>query len=459
MRWPLLALASLLGGLALALSAGPAAASPKDDARLCANHQTSDHDGAIAACTRVLALRNINQRSIAFAHYARGYFHYLPKGEHARALADMSRAIDIGPKELLPQFRLHRCWTYKRSGQIDRALPDCNEAVRLKPTAETHLVRGVVLANRGEVERARADYNKALSLPDERIKDNGRDMSGHEFARQQLARLSATALRPAATPAPPPASVATVAPRSDPGRRVALVIGNAAYRSVGPLRNTGRDAEALAASLRSVGFETVRLETDLTRNSLIDALRSFAREAEGADWAVVYFAGHGIEMGGMNYLLPIDAKLESDRDVQYEAVALEQVLGAVEGARKLKLVILDACRDNPFVAQMKRMVASRSVGRGLAQVEPEGGMLVAYAARHGQVALDGEGRNSPYVQALVRHLPMPGVEIGKLFRLVRDEVLAATGRRQEPFIYGSLPGEDFFFAPATTVSGLPRRAE
>jgi tetratricopeptide (TPR) repeat protein len=249
---------------------------------------------------------------------------------------------------------------------------------------------------------------------------------------------------------PPPVVAAAVVPNvsagtAGPGRRIALVIGNSAYQGVSALPNPRRDAAAVAAALKSVGFQIVRLEGDLAREKLIDALRTFAREAASADWAVIYFAGHGLEVGGMNYLVPVDAKLESDRDVQYEAVALEQVVGAVEGARKLRLVVLDACRDNPFVARMKRTVASRSIGRGLARVEPEGGTLVAYAAKGGEIALDGSGANSPFVGALLRHLPTPGLEIGKLFRQVRDDVLAATGRKQEPFVYGSLPGEDFFF--------------
>ncbi len=245
----------------------------------------------------------------------------------------------------------------------------------------------------------------------------------------------------------------------NPGHRVALVIGNSGYDAVAPLANARRDAEAIAATLRSVGFQIVRLEGDMRRGRLIEALRNFAREAASADWAVIYFAGHGLEIGGTNYLVPVDAKLESDRDVQYEAVALEQVMGAVEGARKLRLVILDACRDNPFVARMKSTAASRSIGRGLARVEPEGGTLVAYAAKGGQVALDGAGANSPFVRALVEHLPTPGLEIGKLFRHVRDDVLAATGRRQEPFVYGSLPGEDFFFVAGTRPEQAGSAAE
>ena len=178
------------------------------------------------------------------------------------------------------------------------------------------------------------------------------------------------------------------------------------------------------------------------------ALQSFAAQAVTADWAVIYYAGHGIEVGGTNYLVPVDAALKTDRDVQFEAVPLEQVLASIEGAKKLRLVLLDACRDNPFVRQMTRTLASRSVGRGLAPPpEPDGGTLVAYAAKHGQVALDGEGGNSPFVSALVKRLEMPGLEVSMLFRLVRDDVLAATGRKQEPFVYGSLPGESLFFRP------------
>jgi uncharacterized caspase-like protein len=233
-----------------------------------------------------------------------------------------------------------------------------------------------------------------------------------------------------------------------PGRRIALVVGNSAYQRAPALPNPRGDAELVATVLRAVGFQSVRLESDLARDKLIDVLRALGREAESADWAVVYFAGHGIEVGGVNYLIPVDARLETDRDLQYEAVALEQVLGSVEAARKLRLVILDACRDNPFARQMRRTVASRSIGRGLGRVEPEGGTLVAYAAKHGEIALDGEGTNSPFVASLVQRLPTPGIEINKLFRLVRDDVMAATARKQEPFVYGSLPGEDFFFVAA-----------
>lgn len=276
---------------------------------------------------------------------------------------------------------------------------------------------------------------------------------GHQNAQTALnrvnKRLSAVA-GVAPRPAPPPPKIiqedgnATVL--VPPGRRVALVIGNSAYKSVPALPNPVRDAATVADVLRKVGFQSVTLVKDATRDKLVEALRNFTKEADNSDWALVYYAGHGIELGGTNYAIPIDARLATDRDVQFEAIGLDQVMSATDGAKKLRIILLDACRDNPFLNQIKRSVASRSIGRGLAQVEPDSGMLVVYAAKHGQLALDGEGANSPFVSALVKRMATPQIEIRKLFDLVRDDVMAATGRQQQPFSYGSVPGsEDFYF--------------
>lgn len=243
-------------------------------------------------------------------------------------------------------------------------------------------------------------------------------------------------------------------------RRVALVIGNGKYDAVARLPNPIPDAEMVAASLRDLGFDRVTLADDLPREKLVEALRTFSADASNADWAVIYYAGHGIEMGGVNYLIPTDARLATDRDVQFEAVPLTQVMAAVEGARKLHLVILDACRDNPFAAKMSRgLGATRSVGRGLARVEPEVGTLVAYAARDGQVAEDGDGAHSPFVTSLVRHMRTPGLEVARLFRRVTSDVLVATNRRQEPFTYGSLPDQDFYFSINAAPPATEGKAE
>jgi hypothetical protein len=230
------------------------------------------------------------------------------------------------------------------------------------------------------------------------------------------------------------------------GRRVALVIGNGSYDHVPTLPNAANDAEALAKALTATGFQSVTLKTDLTRDQILSALADFAKLADSADWAAVYYSGHGIESRGINYMIPVDAKLKVDRDVDLEAVDVSKVLSAIEGAKRLRLIILDACRDNPFLDQMKRTVATRSISRGLGPMEPDAGMLIVYAAKHGETALDGDGKNSPFATALINRIRTPNLELRRLFDLVRDDVLATTSRRQQPFSYGSLSGsEDFYF--------------
>lgn len=238
------------------------------------------------------------------------------------------------------------------------------------------------------------------------------------------------------------------APKPPAETRIALIIGNGAYGSQSPLPNPRRDAELLGETLRRIGFVKVVVAHDLGHAALRRALLDFSEEAERADWALIYFAGHGIEIERTNYMIPVDARLKSDRAARFEAVPLDDALASVAGARKMRIVILDACRDNPFAKQMVRAGATRTVTRGLGRPpEPARATLVAYAARDGEVAEDGTGANSPFVAALTKRLSASGTEISKLFRLVRDDVQAATNGRQEPYVYGSLPGEDFFFNP------------
>ncbi len=179
------------------------------------------------------------------------------------------------------------------------------------------------------------------------------------------------------------------------------------------------------------------------------ALREFADQARDADVALVYYAGHGIEIDGTNYLIPTDARLERDTDIYDEAFTLDRVLLAIEPARQLRVVIVDACRNNPFADKMKRTVASRSVSRGLARVEPTvSNTLIAFAAKAGFIALDGNSRNSPYATALVKYIAKPGLDLRRAFGFIRDAVLQSTGNRQEPYVYGTLGGEDVALVPA-----------
>jgi Caspase domain len=230
------------------------------------------------------------------------------------------------------------------------------------------------------------------------------------------------------------------------GRRVALLIGNGDYEHVPTLPNATNDAKAIAAALTAAGFQSVTLKTNLKREEVITALSEFARVADSADWAVVYYSGHGIEYRGTNYIIPTDARLLMDRDIDLETVDIGKVMNVVDGAKHLRLIILDACRNNPFLDQMKRTIASRAITRGLAPVEPDAGSLIVYAAKHGETALDGDGRNSPFATALLNRIQTPNLEIRRLFDLVRDDVLSSTNKQQQPFTYGSLSGsEDFYF--------------
>lgn len=232
-------------------------------------------------------------------------------------------------------------------------------------------------------------------------------------------------------------------------KRVALVLGNSAYQNVAPLANPVNDSARIAATLKDAGFDVVDSRRDLSAIDTRRALRDFADRSRDADIAVVYYAGHGIEVDGGNYLIPVDAKLERDTDVYDEALSLDRILVAMEPAKKLRLVILDACRDNPFSRTMKRTVASRAIGQGLAKVEPTSpNVLIAYSAKAGSTAADGDGKNSPFTAALSQHLTKPGLDVRRAFGFVRDEVLKTTGNKQEPFVYGSLGGDDVPLVPA-----------
>jgi uncharacterized caspase-like protein len=236
-------------------------------------------------------------------------------------------------------------------------------------------------------------------------------------------------------------------------KRVAFIVGNSNYQNVVALANPANDAAAITEMFRKAAFDVVESRRDLKNADMRRALRDFTEKARDADIAVIYYAGHGIEVDGTNYLVPIDAVLERDTDAYDEAIALDRILQAIEPARQLRLVILDACRDNPFAKNMKRTVASRTLSRGLAGVEPtRPNTLIAFAAKGGSTASDGDNKNSPFTTALLKYLAKPGLELGKAFRLVRDDVMNATANKQEPFVYGSLGGDDVALVPAPAAA-------
>ena len=241
-------------------------------------------------------------------------------------------------------------------------------------------------------------------------------------------------------------------------RRMALVIGNADYRNVAALPNPLNDASDIARSLRGLGFNVTELP-DASFDGMRHGLVAFGRRARDADMAVVFFAGHGMEVGGENWLIPVDAELRTDIDAEAEAISLRFVMGQVAGASKLGLVVLDACRNNPFAAKMRRTSRSRSVERGLSRIEPGAdNVAVVYAAKDGTTADDGNGRNSPFTAALLKHLGTPGLDIRFLFASVRDDVMAATHGQQQPFIYQSLPRQEIYLGHPVTAPAPPPAA-
>lgn len=242
-------------------------------------------------------------------------------------------------------------------------------------------------------------------------------------------------------------------------KRVALVIGNSAYQNVPKLANPANDATMIASTLKGSGFDSVILRDDVTKDAMRKALRDFADQARDADIAVVYYAGHGIEVDGTNFIIPVDAVLERDTDVYDETYPLDRVLVAMEPAKQLRLIILDACRDNPFDKTMKRSLGTRSIGRGLAKIEPaSSNTLVAFAARAGAVAADGDGTNSPFATALIKYITSPGLELRLALGKVRDDVIKTTGNRQEPFLYGSLGGDALALNPVVTLPSTAANA-
>lgn len=225
--------------------------------------------------------------------------------------------------------------------------------------------------------------------------------------------------------------------------RVALVIGMAAYRHIEPLDNTVNDARLIADTLIGIGFE-VTLVADAGFQDLRQAMDSFAFRSETADLALIYFAGHGVELGGENYLIPIDADVRATGDVQRQSVSLTDFLQVVDRARTMRIVILDSCRNDPFGDTQIFTRADGAPQGGLAPPSPDRGTLVAFAARDGQVALDGTTGNSPFALALADRMKEPGLELSLMFRQVRDAVLEATFNQQEPHTYGSLSGVPFY---------------
>jgi uncharacterized caspase-like protein len=238
-----------------------------------------------------------------------------------------------------------------------------------------------------------------------------------------------------------PSQAAAPAPIA-PGSRVALVIGNADYRHASRLVNPTNDAADVSAALRKLGFDVVE-GRDLDKRAMEDKVREFSRKLDRSNLALFFYAGHGLQVAGRNYLVPVDAKLERAGDLSFETIEVNQVLAQMEAEQRVNLVFLDACRDNPLTRSFARTLGVRSstVSQGLASIQSAIGTMISYATQPDAVALDGDGRNSPFTSALLKHVTTQGLDIGSVMRRVRADVVQATRGRQVPWDHSSLIGD------------------
>ena len=233
---------------------------------------------------------------------------------------------------------------------------------------------------------------------------------------------------------------------ADAAKRVAFVVGNSDYAHATKLKNPANDAEDISKVLRRLDFQVVT-GLDLTGNELRGAIREFSRALDGADVALLFYAGHALQVGGTNYILPIDSNIENKSDLDFETISLNFVMRQMEREAKTILVFLDACRDNPFTRSLARSANRSSEETGLARpASSVEGTYIAFATEPDNVALDGEGRNSPFTKALLEHIEKPNVEISSLMTRVRRDVFNATDKKQLPFSNSGLLGE-FYFNP------------
>ncbi len=241
-------------------------------------------------------------------------------------------------------------------------------------------------------------------------------------------------------------------------RRIALVVGNSSYRNTPSLENPKNDAREMAAVLQRLGFEVIR-GIDLTSAEMRLTVRKFAGALQSADVALFFYAGHGLQVRGQNYLVPIDAKMRSTLDLEFEATNLQVVVDLMEREAKTNFVFLDACRDNPLARTLARSLgATRSgtIGQGLARMNSGVGTLISYSTEPGNVALDGDGKHSPFTEALLQHIATPGLEVGQMLRRVRSTVLKKTRGKQVPWDHSSLVGDFYFGSPQKTAAIQPK---
>jgi len=414
-------------------------------------------------------------------------YSYQNRGSAKQALGDLDGAlVDINEAIRLNPALTNRTVIWRAKGDFDRAIADGTEAIRrAKANAQVnimtppgsvlisaHIHRGLAYEAKGDYEHAKQDFNATL----EGVASDAASKANQATAKvrlsllsdpvapspqpprtapstppgQEQAATSTPASPPTSTPAPPTAPVAG----TPAGRRVALVIGNGAYVHVRALPNPPNDARSIAKSLRDIGF-TVSEGVDLNRAAMQKMTRDFLREAARAQVALVYYAGHGVQIDGRNYLVPVDVQLQAGASMTEAMTDMDTILAGLDDQVRTNILIFDACRNNPMAQQVASAGPSRAIeaGSGLAAPAALGpgatlgaGTLIAFATAPGQVALDGEGANSPFSAALSRHIGTSGLEVQQMLTRVRAEVVAKTSGKQVPWSNSSLLGEVYLAA-------------
>lgn len=385
-------------------------------------------------------------------------------GDLDGALSDINQAIRLDPT--LPQPLINRTAIWRAKNDLDRAIADGSKAIRLakdKPpvnimtppnsvliSAYTH--RALAYEAKGDYARAEDDYNATLAI----VASDAGSKANQATAKVRLSLVTDTAAPiprdaplPATQPTAVPAPQQTGATPGVPGTRMALVVGNGAYAHVKALPNPPNDARAVAKSLRDIGF-IVSEGVDLDRAAMQRMTRKFLRDAARAQVAVVYYAGHGVQVDGRNYLIPVDVELKPGTGMTEAMIDMDTIMAGLDDQVRTNILIFDACRNNPMVQQIAAAGSSRGIdgASGLAAPTSLGsgatlgaGTLIAFATAPGQVALDGEGANSPFSAALSRHIGTPGLEVQQMLTRVRAEVVSGTKNKQVPWSNSSLLGE------------------
>lgn len=454
---------------AIARVEGKLAAISGGDWARCA--RAPDREDGISACARLITAKKLGAADLAQVYVLRAVGYGRFRGDYDLAIADYSEGMRLDPT--IVASYAGRGASYLRKGNLDLALKDLNEGLRRNPNNSAvhnglgayllakgdygsalvefntairlqpqylyaYRYRGEAYEGKGDLSAALADFRVALSFDPDKKQVGGREAAeGIARVEQKLANAGGTKV--AAPGISPPAIAPVAAPI---GHRVALVIGNAKYRYATQLPNPSNDAADIAQALRKLGFDVVE-GRDLDKHAMEDKIREFGRKVERADLALLFYAGHGMQVGGKNYLVPIDAKLERTGDLTLDTIEVGQILAQMEAEKRVNLVFLDACRDNPLARSFARSLGTRStsVGSGLAAIQSAVGTMIAYATQPDNVALDGEGRNSPFTAALLKHIATPNLEISALMKRVRADVIAATREKQVPWDHSSLVGD------------------